>query len=132
MIAPSAPHALPQIEARGEALGFALSSDPKVGALLATLAASKPRGRILELGTGVGVGAAWLLHGMDAESSLLSIDTDETVLGVAREHLAQDRRVQFAIADAGAMLTQAPRNVYVPASLGDEVMRRRVRNPRER
>ncbi len=112
MITPSAPAALPQLEARAQALGFDMSSDPKVGALLATLAASRPRGRILELGTGAGVGAAWLLHGMDAGASLLSIDTDEAIQGVAREFLAGDPRVQFAIADAGAMLVQAPRNVY--------------------
>ena len=58
----TAPAALSRIEARAAALGFDMSSDPKVGALLATLAASKPRGRSLELGTGAGVGAAWLLH----------------------------------------------------------------------
>lgn len=112
MTTPTAPAALPGIEARAAALGFDMSSDPKVGALLATLAASKPGGRLLELGTGVGVGAAWLLHGMDDEASLLSIDTDEAVLGVAREHLESDGRVQLAIADAGAFLAQAPRDVF--------------------
>ncbi len=104
----SAPAALSQIEARAAALGFDMSSDPKTGTLLAALAASKPGGRMLELGTGAGVGSAWLLHGMDARASLLSLDTDERVSGVAREHLGEDPRVQFAIADAGAMLTSAP------------------------
>jgi predicted O-methyltransferase YrrM len=108
----SAPISLAAIEAKGAALGFDMSSDPKVGALLAALAASKPGGRILELGTGVGVGAAWLLHGMDQSASLLSLDTDERVLGVAREHLGSDPRVQFAIADAAAMLSGAPPRVF--------------------
>ena len=36
------------------ALGFNMASEPKVGALLAALAASKPGGRFLELGTGNG------------------------------------------------------------------------------
>jgi predicted O-methyltransferase YrrM len=107
-----APAALPQIETRAAALGFDMSSDPKVGALLAALAASKPGGRMLELGTGAGVGAAWLLYGMDAGASLLSIDTDEAVLAVAREALETDPRVQFAIMDAGAMLTGAPPGVF--------------------
>jgi predicted O-methyltransferase YrrM len=89
-----------------------MSSDPKTGALLAALAASKPGGRILELGTGVGVGSAWLLHGMDRSASLLSLDTDERVSNIAREHLGHDPRVQFAIADAGAMRTGAPPGVF--------------------
>jgi hypothetical protein len=41
-----------------EALGFTMMSEPRTGALLATLAASKPGGRMLELGTGTGLGTA--------------------------------------------------------------------------
>ena len=37
-------------------MSFDMISEPKVGALLATLAASKPAGRFLELGTGTGHG----------------------------------------------------------------------------
>ena len=47
-------------------LGFTMASEPQTGSLLRTLAASKPSGRFLELGTGTGVGTAWLLAGMDA------------------------------------------------------------------
>ena len=56
------PAALETIEARAAALGFDMNSDREVGLLLAALAASKPGGRVLELGTGCGLGAAWLLH----------------------------------------------------------------------
>ena len=52
------PEAASDILADTEALGFVMASDPKVGALLA---ASKPGGRLLELGTGTGHGTAWLL-----------------------------------------------------------------------
>lgn len=38
-------------------LGFTMSSDRLTGSLLRTLAASKPVGSFLELGTGVGMGA---------------------------------------------------------------------------
>jgi len=41
-----------------EELGFTMGSEPRTGALLRTLAASKPGGRFLELGTGTGVGRA--------------------------------------------------------------------------
>jgi hypothetical protein len=49
--------------------GFALSCEPEVGRLLATLAAAVPEhGAILEMGTGVGVGCAWIVHGLGARS----------------------------------------------------------------
>jgi predicted O-methyltransferase YrrM len=44
----------------GKNLDFGMASDPLTGALLATLAASKPGGRFLELGTGTGGATAWL------------------------------------------------------------------------
>jgi predicted O-methyltransferase YrrM len=54
-----------------------MASEPKTGAFLAALAASKPGGRLLELGTGTGLGAAWLLAGMDAAARLDTVDADE-------------------------------------------------------
>ena len=57
------------------ALGFNMASDARVGALLAVLASSKPGGRFLELGTGTGHGTAWMLSGMDAASTLDTVDT---------------------------------------------------------
>jgi predicted O-methyltransferase YrrM len=68
------PAAIPSILRDTGALGFDMISEPRVGALLAVLAASKPGGRMLELGTGTGHGAAWLLGGMDATSTLDPFD----------------------------------------------------------
>ena len=76
------------------AIGFTMASEPKTGSLLRALAASKPAGRFLELGTGTGVGTAWLLAGMDAGARLESVDSDGTVLEVAKRHLAHDPRVR--------------------------------------
>src|SRR4029450_12639987 len=67
-----APMVLSAIHADTERIGFTLASEPKTGALLRALAASKPSGEFLELGTGTGVGTAWLLAGMDARSHLTS------------------------------------------------------------
>jgi spermidine synthase len=69
------------------ALGFDMASEPRVGSLLAVLAASKPGGRVLELGTGTGHGAAWLLAGMDAAATLDTVDSDANVVAVAQRHL---------------------------------------------
>lgn len=72
---------------------FSMASEPLVGSLLRTLAASKPGGRFLELGTGTGVATAWLLDGMDANSTLISVDIDGAVQQIARETFGTDRRL---------------------------------------
>ena len=84
-----------------------MASEPKTGSFLRTLAASKPGGRFLELGTGTGVGTAWILAGMDSGSHLDSVDTDAIVQEIARRHLGHDARVTFHVADAAAFLEQA-------------------------
>ena len=81
------PPMLATIRARVEEVGFKMSCDDKTGALLRALIASKPKARALELGTGAGVSTAWLLQGMDERSRLQTIDSDETVVAIARELL---------------------------------------------
>lgn len=101
---PRPPRVAQAILSDTEALGFNMTSEPKVGALLAVLAASKPAGRLLELGTGTGHGTAWLLSGMDAASTLDTVDTDPQVVAVAERHLGADRRVTFHVMDGAAFL----------------------------
>jgi len=67
---------------------------------LSVLAASKPQGTILELGTGTGLGAAWLLGGMDDSSTLVSIETNQEYQDVARRHLGHDIRLKLIVDDA--------------------------------
>lgn len=94
----AAPAVWAAIQARTAALGFDMPSEADTGAMLRLLAASKPGGRLLELGTGTGLATAWLLAGMDASASLVSVDLDATVQGLAREHLDDDR-LRFVLAD---------------------------------
>ena len=102
------PQVLGVIQDDTDALGFTMASEPKTGALLTVLAASKPGGRFLELGTGTGLGTAWLLAGMDVHSRLDSVDSDAQVLAVARRHLAEDSRVSFHLADGADFLGTLP------------------------
>lgn len=102
------PGAVPGIIAETAAMSFTMMSEPKVGSLLATLAASKPGGRFLELGTGTGHGTAWLLAGMDAASTLDTVDADAQVVAVARRHLGEDRRARFHVMDGAEFLRGAP------------------------
>jgi predicted O-methyltransferase YrrM len=82
-----------------------MSVDHRTGALLATLAASKPAGRFLEIGTGTGAGAAWLLSGMDQASTLTTIEVDTARADLARHVLGDDQRVTVVTADAAEWLT---------------------------
>jgi predicted O-methyltransferase YrrM len=100
------PAALDAIRRDTDAIGFTMASEPQTGSLLRTLAASKPAGRFLELGTGTGVGTAWLLAGMDAASRLDSVDRDAAVSAVAQRHLGGDPRVTFHVCDGAGFLTR--------------------------
>jgi demethylmenaquinone methyltransferase/2-methoxy-6-polyprenyl-1,4-benzoquinol methylase len=56
---------------RADAAGFTISSEPPAGELLAVLAAAvPPGGRILEIGTGAGVGLAWLVTGLGGRTDV--------------------------------------------------------------
>ncbi len=102
------PGVLQGLQDDSAALGFQLACESAVGALLRTLAASKPGGTLLELGTGTGMGTAWLLDGMSADARLVSVDNDPRVIAVARRHLAADPRVTFHSEDAAALLGRLP------------------------
>jgi predicted O-methyltransferase YrrM len=109
-------HALPpvwrEIEARSVALGFDMPSDARTGALLKALAASKPRGRLLELGTGTGLATACLLAGMDDASRLVSVDIDARCQAVARELLGADSRVSFELMDGLDFIRAQPHQSF--------------------
>lgn len=60
------PGVVAEAKARAARAGFRLSCEDGVGQLLATLVLDVPEGgRVLELGTGAGVGTAWLVSGLD-------------------------------------------------------------------
>jgi demethylmenaquinone methyltransferase/2-methoxy-6-polyprenyl-1,4-benzoquinol methylase len=105
------PERVEQARRRARGLGFELSSEPGVGALLAVLAAASPRrARICELGTGAGVGLAWIVHGLgDREDArLYTVDTDQQLLATVAV-AGWPEYVEFACADgAEAVRTLAP------------------------
>ncbi|GAB3413463.1 O-methyltransferase [Flindersiella endophytica] len=87
-------------------LGFEQSSGPLTGALLRSLAASKPDGSILELGTGVGISTAWLVDGMSPGATLLTVDNAADQLALVEQVLGDDSRLTIVHADGADLLTE--------------------------
>ncbi len=79
--------------------GFTMASDILTCSLLKTLATSKPSGKFLELGTGTGLSTAWILDGMDSNSTLISFDNDESFLNIAQKFLGHDERLNLILSD---------------------------------
>jgi predicted O-methyltransferase YrrM len=105
-----APPALKDILVETRAMGFELASDPLTGTLLRALAASRPAGQLLELGTGTGAGTCWLLDGMDAASRLHTVDVSPQHVEVAQRFLGADRRLTFYLEDGEVWLRRARGN----------------------
>lgn len=98
------PKSLEFIWAGTRALGFTMASEPLTCSLLRTLAASKPGGRFLELGSGTGLSTAWLLDGMDAHARLITVDNDDRLLSVLSDGLGDDPRLTVVCADGDEFL----------------------------
>ena len=109
---------LPSLVTRAHVLarqaGFALTREeagpgrpsaclPGVGRFLAVLAAGcagPAPGRIGELGTGAGIGAAWMASAMPADCTLVTAEIDEQLASAARGLFAADPRVEVVTGDA--------------------------------
>jgi len=79
-------------------LSFNMASDIYTGSLLKTLVASKPGGRILELGTGSGLATSWIISGLDENAVLTTVENNAMLLSVAQENLP-DARINFVLED---------------------------------
>jgi predicted O-methyltransferase YrrM len=99
------PEAVQILSAEAVRHGFDQSCAPETGMLLRTLAAAKPNGHLLNLGTGFGVSSAWLLDGMTEDAELWTVDIDETGSAFAREKL--DQRLRVVIEDAVSFMQGA-------------------------
>ena len=93
-----------KIKEATEKLNFNMASDLYTGSLLKTLTASKPAGRILELGTGTGLATAWIAAGLDVDSSLITVENNSLLIDIAKKYI-NDNRVEFVFADGYDWLT---------------------------
>jgi len=94
------------IDEETKASGFTMASDVLTCSLLRTLAASKPSGKFLELGTGTGLSTSWILDGMNDDSTLISIDNEQFFLGIAQRFLGDDHRLSLVCTDGAEWVNQ--------------------------
>jgi predicted O-methyltransferase YrrM len=80
------------------------ASLPGVGRFLAMLAAACHGGRIGEIGTGVGIGTAWMAGAMPADCTLVTVEIDARRAAASAQLLASDRRVRVLKGDARELL----------------------------
>lgn len=71
---------------RAREAGFPMSCDPATGRLLAVLAAHLPaRAKVLELGTGAGVGTGWITSGLlpRTDVAVITVESDRRMADLA-------------------------------------------------
>ena len=71
-------------------LGFERSCSPETGRLLQVLAAQRGRLRVAEIGSGCGVGSAWLLAGLAPEVPFFTVEPDDGRAEAVARLLAAD------------------------------------------
>lgn len=80
---------------QSQAIHFSMPSDVETGCLLRLLAASKPGGLFLDIGTGTGLSLSWLADGADLQSVIISIDNNEEYQEIAQSVFKDDERISM-------------------------------------
>jgi len=90
--------------------------DPTTGSLLRLLAATTGASHVIELGTGAGVSALWLLQGMRPDGVLTSVDPETEHQRLARQSLVEagysTSRVRLITGQALAVLPRLSDGTY--------------------
>jgi predicted O-methyltransferase YrrM len=84
--------------------GRGSASLPGTGRFLAMLAAGCTGGSIAELGTGAGIGSAWIADAMPADCTLVTAEIDPVRAAAAAEVLGSDDRVRVLTGDWTVLL----------------------------
>ena len=89
--------ALPPLVSRAEQLAaeleFERSCSRETGALLHVLAGARGRARVGEIGTGAGVGAAWIVSALDPDVPFVTVELDPRLASAARALFRADEQV---------------------------------------
>ena len=98
------------IEAKALAtgLGFDAKCSDEAGELLRLLAATRLDGRLGEIGSGCGVGTAWLLSGCAPDARLTTVERDPDRAAAVRDMFATDARLTVLSGDWTLIAEHAP------------------------
>lgn len=92
-----------------ERLGFERSCSIEAGKLLRVLAGQRGRTRVGEIGTGCGVGTAWILSALAPETPLVTVELDSERARAVAELLADDDHARVLHGDwADVLPAEAP------------------------
>jgi predicted O-methyltransferase YrrM len=98
------------------ACGFTNSCAPEVGELLHILVGQFDSGRIAEIGTGCGVGTAWMVSAINSNVEVFSIDNDEERVAGVNRIFDEYPHVHILSGDWKALLKHGPfRFIFVDA-----------------
>lgn len=89
-------------------LGFEGSCTPEVGRLLETLAGGVRSGVIGEIGSGCGVGTAWMAGALRPGVSIVTIENDPARADAVNELFFEHPKVRPIVGDWHVLLTNAP------------------------
>lgn len=87
--------------------GFITSTRNETGRLLATLAATR-RGTLAELGTGCGVGSAWLHSGAPSDTNIITAELDPDLARDVQQIFSDAGNVRIISGDWSALEELAP------------------------
>ncbi len=94
--------------ALAEARGFRHSSCLEAGLLLHALASTVTGGRIGEIGTGCGVGTAWMVSALQPNVGCVTIDSDPQLVAAVRDVFADQSAVQVLHGDWRELVAHGP------------------------
>ncbi|MBA2419231.1 MAG: cytidine deaminase [Nocardioidaceae bacterium] len=107
----SAPPDVPPLVARALDLsrkeGFITATRTETGRLLAALAASRT-GTLAELGTGCGVGSAWLDSGITGDARVVTAELDPALAEKVQELFVEAQRIEVTSGDWSTLERYAP------------------------
>jgi predicted O-methyltransferase YrrM len=82
-----------------QGLGFERSCSPETGRLLQVLAGQRGRTRVAEIGSGCGVGSAWILSALEPEVPFLTVEPDGERAAAVTGLLADDANARVLHAE---------------------------------
>jgi predicted O-methyltransferase YrrM len=96
---PEPPPLVRRAQALARSLGFERSCSDETGRLLHVLAAERGRVRVGEIGTGAGVGAAWIVSALDPAVPFVTVEQDGALAEAAATLFREDMNVRVLVGD---------------------------------